>query len=233
MATVETPLAVTVDPPLAVSVEGPAVSVEGPLAVSVEGPAVTAETPLAVPVQAPAVTVETPLAVPVQAPLAVSVEAAAEGNVIAWVNVREVPCTIGKGRYSTSIYGDQLDAGEDGTILIKGTKSGFGDGPMIRAMREGQDVLVTVHSGRGMTLPRPFGMGKAVGVRDGTNTRREFVVRLDDKFEASAQHAERDENDTGLCWKKRRFLADNGMVPLGNYCLMRSFVTVSKRPDAP
>nr|WRJ69573.1 hypothetical protein TetV2_00124 [Oceanusvirus sp.] len=149
-------------------------------------------------------------------------------RVFAWANAREAPCVIGGRVYSSARYGDELNASSDGLIRIKGTREGVHDVPMLRAFSENGDVLVTYHLGRGDTLPREIGVGKIVAVEEGTSTKREFVVRLDRRFEESEyETATRGDEEGAGCWKKRRFLKNRNLVlERGN--LFHSFVSVSR-----
>ena len=149
-----------------------------------------------------------------------------DGRAFAWANARDVPCNIGGRVYSSSLYGDMLDASPDGLIRLKGSREGRHDAPMLSAFREGRGVLVTRHIGSGNTLPRQIGFGTIVSVEDGTNTKREFVIRLESRSEdASHATARRDVGVPKSFWKKRRFMVNKGLV-LESGSLLNSFVTV-------
>jgi len=96
---------------------------------------------------------------------------------------------------------------------------------MLEAFRTQDPVIPAVHSGRRHMLPKPLGMGHVVEVREGTNTKREFVVDMIYPL-PSHEFKTADLSDPGKgghCWIKRQFMRSLGLEPVRG-TLMRSFV---------
>ena len=139
--------------------------------------------------------------------------------------LREPACRIGKRRYSSAIYGDSL---EGRRLVIRGSRSGMSDGPMLEAYEANHPVRVCIHKGGGH-LPLAVAEGRVEQVRPGSSgeTKREFVVAITTPVpfeDLEFRRADpRDPERNRKCWIKRQFLREAGLRPLsGN--LMTCFV---------
>lgn len=130
-------------------------------------------------------------------------------------------CAIGGKIYSGRRYGDVISTVSD-DIVLKGSTNGRSDKAMHQAFANKIPVLVCLHHGRNSYLPCPVGIGFVTEVREGTETKHEFKVKLTFNFGFKG-FAKAEEDDKGYCWIKRQFMRTHGLKPRTN-SHMRCFI---------
>jgi hypothetical protein len=132
-----------------------------------------------------------------------------------WANVRIASMSVGRVKYGTKVYKD-YHQGFSKHVVLKGTRKRR-DKVMLDAFRDGANVLVTIHKGKGDLMPKLFGHGRIVKVTEVPEGFREFDVELTHRFPyAPHKRATKTAEDVAHCWIKRAFLREMGMTATGN-----------------
>jgi hypothetical protein len=132
-----------------------------------------------------------------------------------WANVRMASMSVGRVTYGTKVYKD-YHKGFSKNVVLKGTRMRR-DKVMLDAFRDGANVLVTIHAGKGDLLPKLFGHGRIVKVTEGPEGFREFDVELEHRFPyAPHKRGKKTTEDAAHCWIKRAFLREMGLTATGN-----------------
>jgi hypothetical protein len=158
----------------------------------------------------------------------------APGESVVLVFLRKKSCLIGGKKYSSSIYGDRMTAGD---LVVKGTSGGACDRPIREAMRRGLKVVFCVHDGRNSLMPKPVVFGRVTEARSASGSKSsEYVVEALKPFpKGDFVKAFRSPEESKHCWIKKKFLAALGLRLSSGSNLMRCFnqCVLFKNPKAP